>query len=119
MPDPFDRVEDAVVAAMEAAGAAIRDDVRARLDVPGPAPSKEGEAPRRQSGNLRDKVRHEVTGSGGRLRLAVSADTPYARRLEEMGRPFLSAAFKDWQGRLPRFLSDHVNGAAPTPPGGE
>lgn len=108
--DPMDAVIRAVTAEAAAAGGEIVADVKSRLNVSGPA-SRHGEAPRRQSGNLRDNITHAVGRSGDVVTLTVTSAAEYSARLERMGRPVLSAAFREWSPRLPGRLEQAVSKA--------
>jgi hypothetical protein len=76
-----DRIEWAVQAAVEEGAHDLRREARALLDVAGRgAASAPGEAPRRQTGGLRDSLRVELAPD--RLSARVGTDLDYGADLE-------------------------------------
>lgn len=81
-------------------------------------PSKPGEPPKKVTGHLSRMIHRRVDVRGGTITGIVSADTPYARRLElgftgadalgrivnQAPRPFLRPALKESRAVLKRIL---------------
>lgn len=99
------QMEAKVEAELEKLGSDVAADLRQLISVPvdhstkPPTRSKPGEPPRADTGRLRDSVTHTVYRAGGRLRLVVATNTPYAGYVNRT-RPYRRIMNQRWKRRV-------------------
>jgi len=98
---------DKIETEMETLGQAIADDLRQLISVPVgrdergrvTVRSKPGEPPRKDTGRLYESVTHVVYRAGGRVRLVVATNTPYAGFVNRT-RPYRKIMNRRWKRRV-------------------
>ena len=101
MADVFDEIEATVLLAMDTIGRTIADEIRDSLATPFPGPSVAGESPHRRTGTLQAGIVVDPVDHVGHVfTLTITSTAPYSQRLEDMGRPFMSAALATWSTEI-------------------
>jgi hypothetical protein len=111
-----------LLAALEALGDRVVDEIKADLDTPWPPSSVSGEAPHRRTGTLQANVEHVTLVDDATMlpSLTVMSDRPpqgpgddpnAATVLElEMNRPYMRPAFTRLESTAAKFIAQRLGG---------
>ncbi len=122
MPDLFEEIAADVATAMAREGQVIQSAIKDDLSVPveyetGPRGgvivirSKRGEHPRRETGNLQDRVKTDTTSEALKTTMAVYDDATYAEYLDpKLDRPIVTGIDERFGDDVEQAVANAISG---------